>query len=162
MRPNRNNKFLGMLWVLTLVISFIIVLAFCACFLSMACYSDSPETVFAGVDLSSPETTLAGYIESLRKGDSAGVRARYFPSDIDFFLAYPIAIERYEIVKRIVFGKKEVERWNSLGIMPQAKLGDVELQVKEWIGGTERMFSYYLRNIHGKWKIFSHSAWGVD
>lgn len=161
MNQNRKHQYFGRLPILTLVV-FLISLAFSTCFLLTSCYSSPSNSVLREADLSAPEITLNGYIESLRNGNLAGVKERYFPSDIDFYLPDPIPIKSYVIIKKITFGKKEVERWNSQGTIPQAKIGDVELQVKEWIGTTGRMVSYFLRNYDGKWKIFSHSAWKVD
>ena len=113
------------------------------------------------LDLSSPEATLAGYIESLRHGNVEGVLARYHNAD-QFYLPSPLPIENYEIVNKIILGNKEVQEWNRKRIIPAAKLGDVQLDVRERVAGRDQMFSYNFRKIDGRWKLISHSAWGVD
>lgn len=113
------------------------------------------------LDLSSPEATLAGYIESLRHGNVEGVLARYHNVD-QFRLPGRLRIEKYEIVNKIIFGNKEVEEWNGKGIIPSAKVGDVQLDVRESIDGRDQMFSYNFRKIDGSWKLICHFAWGVD
>jgi hypothetical protein len=104
---------------------------------------------------------LAGYIESLREGDLAGVLERYHGTT-DFYLPHPIPIKEYKIVKKITYGTKEVEDWNQKGVVPPAELGDVELQVRETIDGKEQIFFYNLRRVRGSWKIIAHSAEGID
>lgn len=113
------------------------------------------------IDLSSPEATLAGYIESLRQGNVKGVLDRY-DGIKEFQLSRPIPIDKYQIVKKITYGKKEVTSWNDKGIRPAAAIGDVELQVNEWINGKEQLYSYNFRLFNRSWKMISHSAWGVD
>jgi hypothetical protein len=110
------------------------------------------------LDLSSPEATLAGYIESLRQGDVEGVLARYHGTK-DFYLPGPLTIEDYEIVTKITFGKKEVQEWNGQKIIPAAKVGDVQLDVKQLRGDDSQMYSYFLREITGKWKLIAHYGW---
>ncbi len=68
----------------------------------------------------------------------------------------------YLIQRRIVYGAAEIKDWNSKGIIPPARGGDVELQVREIIRGKPQMFSYNLRKVASGWKIYSHAAWGVD
>ena len=71
----------------------------------------------------------------------------------------------YSVVKKITYGKTEVRKWNSRGIKPPVKIGDVELQVREkYESGkykkSEDMFSYVFRKIGNEWKIIAHSVWG--
>jgi hypothetical protein len=77
----------------------------------------------------------------------------------DFYLPQPVPIKSYKILKRIVYGQKETDDWNSRGIIPQAVLGDIDLQVEQEVYGKKRMYSYLMRNINGEWKIISHAAW---
>jgi hypothetical protein len=113
-----------------------------------------------GADFSTPENTLAEYIAGVRNGDRAAVAKCFDPPATDFYLPRPLAIETYSIVKRITYGKAEVKKWNSRGVIPSVKIGDVELQVKENVEKKELMFSYVLRRIGSDWKIISHSVWG--
>ena len=94
----------------------------------------------AQLDLSSPEATLAGYIESIRQGDVEGVLARYHNTK-EFYLPGPMSIENYEIVKKIIFRTKEVQEWNEQEIIPAAKAGDVQLDVREHRAGYSQMYS---------------------
>jgi hypothetical protein len=112
-------------------------------------------------DLSSPEATLAGYIDSLRKGSVSGVLER-FHGITEFKLPRSVPIQEYKIVKKVIFGPSEVENWNGHGIVPPAQLGDIELHVSEIVDGNEVLFSYNFRNFSGSWKIYSHSAWDED
>ena len=108
------------------------------------------------MDLSSPEVTLAGYIESLRQSDVEGVLARHHGAK-EFYLPGPLTIENFEIVTKITFGEKEVQEWNG-----QGKVGDVQLDVRELIAGHNQMFSYFFREIEGKWKLIAHYGWDAD
>jgi len=116
----------------------------------------------AAVDLSSPEATVGGYIECLKAGDLAGIKARYYPDTIEYNLRGRSPIEDYVIAKKLVFTDKEVDGWNRVKSRPQAKPGDVQLEVQEIIKGTNWLFSYILRNMDGSWKLISHSGWCVD
>ena len=121
----------------------------------------STAAAAVAADLSSPEATLAGYIESLRKGNVNGVLERY-EGITKFHLPKPIPIQRYSIIKKVTFTSTEVADWNANGIVPPAKIGDVELQVSERVNDKEYMFSYNFRNMRGSWKIIAYSAWGAD
>lgn len=107
-------------------------------------------------ELSSPESTLEGYINALRNGDSSGVSRRFL--DGGFKLKAPIPIESYSIVRKYEFGQKEVDEWQAI---PPAKIGDVGLDVRETRESGELMISYWLRNVEGEWKVFSLAAWGA-
>jgi len=118
-----------------------------------------------GADFSTPEKTLEEYIAGIRNGDSAAVAKCFDPPVNDFYLPGPIAIDAYSVVKKITYGKTEVRKWNSRGIKPPVKIGDVELQVREkYESGkykkSEDMFSYVFRKIGNEWKIIAHSVWG--
>jgi len=130
-------------------------------FATFTALTTSIAAAAVAADLSSPEATLADYIESLRKGDVNGVLERY-EGITKFHLPQPIPIQRYSTVKKVIFTSTEVADWNAKGIVPPAKIGDVELQVSERINDKEYMFSYNFRNMSGSWKIIAHSAWGVD
>jgi hypothetical protein len=108
---------------------------------------------------STPENTLDTYISALRAGNQPAVAQCFYPVANDFYLPNPLDITSYSVTKKIVYGKKEVDRWNRIGIKPPTQIGDVELQVNEILHGKNEMFSYVMRKISGEWKIISHSAW---
>ncbi len=112
------------------------------------------------VDLSSPEATLSGYLKCFEKADVECVLKRYH--GIKSFQIQKAHTIEYKIIKKLTYGQKEVEAWNSKGIKPVSEIGDVELQVQEEFSDYNGMWSYNFRNINGKWYIISHSAWGVD
>ena len=120
-----------------------------------------PTAVAVLADLSTPEATLDGYIDSLKNGDASGVLKRYHGIN-EFTLPRPIPIQEYSIEQKITFTALEVAEWNGKGIVPRAQIGDIEFHVKELIDGMEQMYSYALRNYEGVWQIYSHYAWGVD
>lgn len=131
-------------------------------FIGLMCILMTARTVFAAVDLSSPEATVSGYIECLKTGDLAGIKARYYPETIEYTLRGRSAIEEHVIAKKVVFTEKEVDSWNRSRSRTQAKSGDVLLEVRETIRGTAWLFSYVLRSFDGNWKLISHSGWCVD
>lgn len=107
-----------------------------------------------------PEATLKFYISTLREGDRAKVAPCFEPPAHGFYLPGPLLIEQYVVRKRIVYGRAEVEEWNSRGIIPPAVEGDIELQVEETIAGRKAMFYYNVRRFGHEWKIISHSGSG--
>ncbi|HAW51512.1 MAG TPA: hypothetical protein DCX54_04160 [Flavobacteriales bacterium] len=117
-----------------------------------------PINIYAQ-DFSIPETTLEIYINALKQGDKNTIYNCFHPVLNEFQLPKPIPIEAYEIQKKIIYSQKEVSDWNTQGILPPAKLGDIDLQVEQKSYGKKWMYSYLFRNINGKWKIISHAAW---
>lgn len=113
-------------------------------------------------DLSSPERTLDAYVRSLRSGDVAGVKATLDRPEVEFYLPEPISISSYRVMRRIVYGARETNDWNSKGIVPPARVGDVELHVREIIDGKSQMVSYNFRRISGEWRLYSSAVWGAD
>jgi len=110
-------------------------------------------------DYSSPEATLATYINALKSGDKSQVLGCFHPKLGDFYLPGPAQIESYKIVKVIVYKQKETDDWNSKGIVPPAMIGDIDFQVEQTAYGKKQMYSYLMRNVNRKWKIISHAAW---
>jgi len=113
-------------------------------------------------DLSSPEATISGYIECLKKGDLSGIKARYYPETIQYTLRGPSVIREYDITNKRTFTQKEVDNWNKVASRPRAQVGDVQMEVREIIQDSTWMFSYVLRNINDGWKLISHSGWSMD
>jgi hypothetical protein len=114
------------------------------------------------MDFATPEGTLEIYINGKRNGDLAAVKSAFDDPTVAFSLPKPIPVSEYKITKRVVYGEREARSWNSKGIIPPAKVGDVELQVREVTNGAPYMFSYNFRRLSGEWKIYSHSAWNSD
>ena len=112
------------------------------------------QTPTVQLDLTTPENTLAGYIEALRSGDSEGVQQHYLGGG--FKLKRSIPIQSYEIEEKKVYGQREVNAWVAL---PAAKIGDVELTVHQNEPNRSDTYTYLLRNQNGEWKIFSHARW---
>jgi hypothetical protein len=113
-------------------------------------------------NFATPEGTLEIYINGKRAGDIRAVKSAFDDPAVDFSLPRPIPVSEYKVTKRILYGEREAKRWNSKGIIPPAKVGDVELQVREVTNGKPYMFSYNFRRISGEWKIYSHSVWNAD
>jgi len=119
----------------------------------------SPASSLLASNYSTPENTLDTYIAALRAANQPAVAQCFYPVANDFYLPKPVDITSYAVTKKIIYGEKEVNRWNGIGIKPPTKIGDVELQVKELFHDKNEMFSYVMRKISGEWKIISHSAW---
>src|SRR6266705_4734216 len=77
----------------------------------------------------------------------------------DFYLPGPLPLGEYRVTNETVLDSLAAKRWNDKGIAPSAMPGDVELEVEELMAGRREMFSYSLRRIEGKWRIYAHSAW---
>lgn len=101
-----------------------------------------PSTILAQ-EFSSPEATLDTYINALKTGNKTKVLNSFYPKKDSFYLPGPIPIKSYKIVKRIVYGQKETNNWNSQGIIPPAALGDIDLQVQREEHGMKNMYSYF-------------------
>jgi hypothetical protein len=112
-------------------------------------------------DFASPEATLEKYITACEAGDKKTVLSCFHPPMSDFNLNEEFAVESYTITKKTTYEKSHVDEWNSIGIIPPAEIGDVDLEVKEILNGEPFMFSYLLREVDGEWKIISFSAWDV-
>ena len=121
-----------------------------------------PALATETLDLSAPERTLDAYIRSLRSGDLTGVKATLDDPEMIFHLPGPMSISSYRIKKRIVFRAQEVNDWTSKGMIPPARMGDIELHVREVIGGKSQTVSYNLRNTKGEWRPYSWAIWRVD
>ncbi len=112
--------------------------------------------------LDSPEAAVQTYIDGLKRGDLSAVRRAYNLAVVgsDFHLSGPLPIESYRITKKLVLDSVAAARHNEEGIVPPARVADVELQVEEMIEGKREMYSYWLRVFDGHWRIYAHTAWG--
>jgi hypothetical protein len=118
-------------------------------------------TPAARAQADSPRAALDTYLRGIKTGDLRLVLSIYHFGDRrpDFYLPGPIALEEYRVLKETVLDSAAAKRWNDKGIVPAAKPGDVELQVEERISGRTERFSYSLRRVDGRWRIYAHSAW---
>ena len=119
------------------------------------------HSIVVALDFSSPEATLANYINALRKGDKSTVAICFQPEAKDFYLPGTSEIGEYKIIQKITYREREIKRWNTKGIKPPTKIGDIELQVEELYYGKKEMFSYVLRKFDTQWKIIAHWAWNT-
>lgn len=122
-------------------------------------YADGEITTGDDVDLSSPEATLSGYIDSLVTGRGTGVLERYLGGG--FYVRKPTPIQAYDIINKTVIDENAVEASQA---PLDAELGDIELQVEQIKEESKYTMSYWLRNVSGAWKIYAHTRWddGVD
>ena len=112
-------------------------------------------------DLSTPENTLKSYIESKKMGDVSCLLKTYYNTD-SFYLSGPQPIKSYKIIKKTVYTKKEADEWNRIGIIPAAKIGDVDFDVEETsFPNIIETYGYLLRKFGNEWKIIAHSQWGA-
>ena len=115
-------------------------------------------------DFSSPEKTLLSYYKCAETKDEKCVLS-HIEGIGSFQFNVASKVIDYEIKKKIVFSDKEVSEWNSKGIIPSAKLGDIQIDVQKitlYNGSTkeEGMYTYVLRKYDDKWKIYSWYGWG--
>lgn len=116
----------------------------------------TPSETSSALDLSSPEATMAGYFDSLRAGDSSGIRQRYLGRG--FKVKRPVPIVSHTITKKTVYGQTEVDLYNTI---PPPMIDDVELDVRVVEAEQTYMATYVLREVDEKWYIYSHAVWGA-
>jgi hypothetical protein len=121
------------------------------------------RTPRAGADRVAARRTLETYITGLKTGNDSLVLGVYYFGDrrSGFHLPRPIPIESYRITKEVVYDTAQARHHNVGGVVPPAQAGDVELNVEERIQGNAEMYSYWLRLIDGKWRIYAHTAWNT-
>ena len=134
----------------------LLVLSLAGCAAEQSSDAPAQRVASAVVDLSSPEATLAGYVDSLRRGDTNGVRQRHMRGG--FKVRRPVPVVSYEIKKKTIYGQKEVDEWVAV---PAARIGDVEFDVLMIETENRYMISYSFRNVDGRWLMYSHAAWGA-
>jgi hypothetical protein len=107
--------------------------------------------------LATPLDALDFYIESLRQGEVEGV-LKVMTSET-FQLPGPLEINSFKVLRyETLTAATAAER----RFIPQPQAGDVELDVMQYEYGQEQMYTYNLRQIDKKWRIYAHSAWNVD
>ena len=113
--------------------------------------------------LETPEATLNTYVDGLKRGDLTTVRRAY---NLDltgsgFNLPGPLPITSYRITKKSVLDSAAVKRHNGRGVVPPARVGDVELEVDEITQGKSEKFWYWLRLFDSQWRIYAHTGSGA-
>lgn len=109
-------------------------------------------------DFSKPENTLKGYYNCLYEKNLECLKAHTLDVK-NFHFGTQSKMRSFEIKKVITYTEKEVSDWNSKGIIPPAKIGDVEYQVYQISGNHSGMWSYNFRKVDGKWLLLSWSGW---
>lgn len=107
---------------------------------------------------STPEEALKSYYKCLEKGDAKCV-IRHVIDLKEFNISGPQSTIKYTIKKITTYTEKEAAEWNNKGIIPQAKIGDVELQIYEEHENYSGMWSYNLRQVNDSWLFVTWSAW---
>src|SRR5258708_13593784 len=112
----------------------------------------------AQVRFESPESALAYYIKSRDARDLAGLNATLLEPGDQFNFTDAPPVERFSVVKRIRYTEKRVRDWKRKGITDPVAVGDIELQVREVVGGKSYMYSYNFRETASVWKIVTWPA----
>jgi len=112
-----------------------------------------------GEDLSSPESTLQGYLSCFETSDEKCVLTHYHGIK-SYYIGEPHVTE-FKVTKKVIYLEADAKSWNNSGIVPSAKVGDVELEVLQKTRNVEGKYSYNLRKFGSQWLIYSHSAWGA-
>jgi len=110
-----------------------------------------------GEGLSSPESTLQGYLGCFQTSDEKCVLAHYHGIK-SFYTGKPRSTD-FEITNKIIYLEQDAKKWNDYGIVPSARAGDVELEVLQKTGNIQEKYSYNLRKFGSQWLIYSHAAW---
>ena len=114
--------------------------------------SEAVPVVGAG---ESPEKTLEQFIEAQRAGDYDAARATIYPDDNKYKLERAVVIQTYQILGRKVLTAAEAAEFTD---SPPRLEGDVVLEVyEEYDQGRTSTVTYFMREIHGEWRIYSLS-----
>ena len=70
-----------------------------------------------------------------------------------------ITREKFDFIKEKYGQLASWAIWAEEYEKPKSNVGDIEFHVREIMNGKEFMYSYWLRKIDKKWKIYSHSSW---
>jgi hypothetical protein len=102
-----------------------------------------------------PEETLKKFIESQRSGDLEATKATLYPGDAEFRLDRAVVIRTYQILGKKVLTAAEAAEYTS---SPPRQEGDVVLEVyEEYEKGRTSNVTYFMRELHGEWRIYSLS-----
>lgn len=117
--------------------------------------SPPPETAVTPTAGETPEETLVLFIEAQRAGDLQAARATIYPSDSKYRLDQSAVIETYQILGKKVLTASEAAEYTEA---PTRMEGDVVLEVfEEYDRGRTSTVTYFMREIHGEWRIYALS-----
>ena len=111
----------------------------------------------AQVPFESPDSALAYYIKSANARDLAGINATFLEPVTDFSFYGP-PVERFSVVKRTRYTEKRVRDWKRKGIIGPVAVADLQLDVRQVVGGKSYMYSYNFRETASGWKIVTYAA----
>lgn len=106
-----------------------------------------------------PESALDHYFKSLNARDLPGINVALLEPMVSFNFTDAPPVERFSVVKRIRYTEKHVRDWKRKGIGGPVAVGDLELHVREFMGGKPYMSSYNLRHTAEGWKIITWASW---
>lgn len=113
---------------------------------------ESTPTVGAG---ETPEETLELFIEAQRTGDLEAAKATIHPDASEYRLERAVVIATYQILGKKVLTAAEAAEYTEA---PTRMEGDVVLEVyEEYDRGRTSNVTYFMREIHGEWRIYSLS-----
>ena len=102
-----------------------------------------------------PEETLEQFIEAQRVGDLEAAKATIYPDDSKYRLERAVVIQTYQILGKKTLTAAEAAEYTE---SPQRMEGDVVLEVyEEYDRGRTSSVTYFMREIHGEWRIYSLS-----
>ena len=114
--------------------------------------SEAPKVIEAG---ETPEETLDLFIEAQRAGDMAAAKAAIYPGGSKYRLDRAAVIQTYQILGKKVLTAAEAAEYTE---SPPRMEGDVVLEVyEEYDQGRTSNVTYFLRELHGEWRIYSLS-----
>ena len=102
-----------------------------------------------------PEETLEQFIEAQRAGDLEAAKATIYPDDSKYRLDRAVVIQTYQILGKKTLTAAEAAEYTE---SPPRMEGDVVLEVyEEYDRGRTSSVTYFMREIHGEWRIYSLS-----
>ena len=114
--------------------------------------SEAPVVFSAG---ETPEETLEQFIAAQRAGDIEGAKATIHPDATRYNLERAVVIQTYQILGKKVLTAAEAAEYTE---SPVRMEGDVVLDVyEEYDRGRTSNVTYFMREIHGEWRIYSLS-----
>ena len=115
--------------------------------------ASTPESAPIVSSGETPEKTLEQFIEAQRAGDYDAARATIYPPDSKYKLERAVVIETYQILGKKVLTAAEAAEYTE---SPPRLEGDVVLDVyEEYDEGRTSNVTYFMREIHGEWRIYS-------
>jgi hypothetical protein len=102
-----------------------------------------------------PEETLEKFIQAQRAGDFEAAEATIYPGEGNYRLDGPVVIRTYQILGKKVLTAPEAAEYTE---SPPRQQGDVVLEVyEEYDRGRTSNVTYFMRELHGEWRIYSLS-----